>query len=157
MSLITRPLESTTFASAASTIEAFNLPTGNYNGLFNGTHRLLNITSIDQAGKFNGTMDLSSDVKGYFDDMSGKITFIREKGSRPSDVEIYTGYVANFNFKEMGDCITDGKLICRGNDGCYDASDVANLAGMFVSFAEGNAKRNTFGWSAAHQLKHIPC
>jgi hypothetical protein len=154
-SVITKPRS--TFA-ASTTIEPLTLPTGKYNGHFNGRYEQLTITSIDHEGKFNGTMNLSTHIEGYFDDISGKITFVSGIGSRPSNVETYTGYVSNLI---IGDCITDGRIICRGNNehSCFDASDMADLAGTFVSFAEGNAKRNTFGWSATHEINQtaIPC
>jgi hypothetical protein len=159
-SVITQPLRST---FAVSTIESFNLPTGKYDGIFNGSNGQLNITSIDEEGVFNGTMNLmnlSTHIKGYFENVSDRITFVREIGLRPSDIEIYTGDVTKFNFSEPASCIfRDGRTICRGNNefSCYDANDVANIKGTFVSFVEGNAKRNIFGWSATHELTAIPC
>jgi hypothetical protein len=136
-----------------------SIPTGEYNIQSNGLHGTLNITSLDSQGNINGTIDLypwdmpSSQIKGYFDEISGKITFVRPIGPQPFDIEVYTGY-------KFGNIITD----CIAGTGPGSCFDYATFAGTFESFSQANhtwlenpnTKRNTFAWYASHIPQPCP-
>lgn len=151
--------QSTNIRLPNATINPPSIPTGKYNIQSNGLHGSLNITSLDSGGKINGTIDLypwggpASQITGYFDEISGKITFVRVVGIQPSDIEVYTGYKFG---NTIADCI-DG----TGPGSCFD---LATFAGTFKSFSPSNktglespnAKRNTFGWYASHIPQPCP-
>jgi hypothetical protein len=136
-----------------------SIPTGEYNIQSNGLHGSFNITSLDSEGKINGTIDLypwdmpPSQITGYFDESSGKITFVRMIGPQLSDIEVYTGYKFS---NTIADCI-----VGTGPGSCFD---YATFAGIFQSFSSSNqtwltspdAKRNTFGWYANHIPQPCP-
>lgn len=95
-----------------------------------GLPGILNITSIDQQGRLDGSIsfypnDIPIHIYGYYDVTSGKMTFIRIVNSNFSDVEVYSGYTfSNIN----RDCLTG-----TGAGSCYQYTEVA---GTFQSFLE---------------------
>jgi hypothetical protein len=99
----------------------------------NGLHGILNITTLDSDSKINGTIDLypwdrtPSQIIGYFDEISGKITFVRIMGPQPYDIEMYTGY-------KFGNIIAD----CIAGTGPGSCFDYTSLAGTFQSFSPSN-------------------
>jgi hypothetical protein len=150
---------STNITLPDETIIPPSIPTGEYNIQSNGLHGSLNITSLDSEGNINGTIDLypwdrpPSQIKGYFDEMSGKITFVNPIGQQPFDIDVYTGY-------KFGNIIAD----CISGTGPGSCFDYATFAGTFESFSQANqtwlespdAKRNIFGWYASHIPQPCP-
>jgi hypothetical protein len=137
------------------------IPLGKWDFNSNGVPGILNLTSIDGKGKLSGTIELypwdsKTPIRGYYDEQTGKISFVRSLGKNITDIEVYTGYkLANV----IADCI-DG----TGPGSCYQLS---KIAGTFDSFVDhqtngtksfliySDSKRNTFGWFASHEP--LPC
>jgi hypothetical protein len=139
-----------------------SIPTGGYNIWSNGIPGKLNIISIDKEGKLTGAMymypegKIPTNITGYFDNSSGKISFARVLGPKSTDIEVYTGY----KFSDIiADCIAG-----TGPGSCFQHT---TLTGTFQSFVGNQTKvipaflvhptseRNTFGWYALHIP--LPC
>jgi hypothetical protein len=104
------------------------LPTGQWHISVNGSTGSLNIVSVNpNNGEVFGTMNLAGQpmhqIKGLYDDISGKITFMRVINPATLQIQIFTGYLNGTPFA---------------------------LAGYFVTLdpSGANAERNTFGWHA---------
>lgn len=138
------------------------IPLGAWNINSNGLQGNLNITSIDSNGTLVGSILLypfnsPTVIKGYYDNISNKITFVRTIGSSPTDIEVYTGY----KFENIiANCISG-----TGPGSCYQ---YATLAGTFQSFTSNqtlgipsylmhsDSERNMFGWYASHIPDECP-
>jgi len=95
----------------------------------NGSQGSLIIRLDPQTNNLTGTV-LGDAIRGFWDDFSNKITFIRmNNGASPETAQVYTGYMFN-----------QGQLY--------------TLAGSFEAFrsAGGIAGREVFGWYAEGSL-----
>lgn len=102
----------------------------------NGFEGDLNIKNVDAQGKINGTV-YGNPIQGFFDNVSGKITFQRViQSNDPAQNQVFSGY---FFPTPPGDGAT-----------------FYGLAGTFEAFAGtgGTAQKSSFGWFARIDVIH---
>lgn len=151
-----------------TSILSLPIPRGIWDINSNGLPGKLNIISIDNQGNLQGTISLypynaqsvNQLITGYADGESGKVTFIRQIGPNPNDVEVYTGYTFS---NIIADCITG-----TGPGSCFDHMQMAGIFESFYHHTTTNnntfaiigtfpdAHRNSFGWYASHEPQPCP-
>jgi hypothetical protein len=108
----------------------------------NGQNGVLRIEDLDKSGRFQGDL-FNGTIYGLFENLTGKISFIRATGLHNSTFQLYTGYISDISKTRIGDqLVTDVTLAGTYKD--FDINDIQSFG-------------NEHGWYATSQTNCAPC